>query len=780
MRLMRMMRTILIAAAAAAACGDPAAVLAVTVHVVDEAGAPLAGARVEVAGDAVTTDAGGDARVELARGPAYALVTAPGHLVEPVPLGWEDANGVVPVTLLGDGGGRRIVIHSAGDVMFGRRYEAPPEGQPLVPRAGAGGGAAGVVSQIAPLFRAADLRTINLETVVTDRGDDAAYPGKRFILRTRPGALAGVEALAPDVVVLANNHQRDFLDDGVADTIAALDRAGLSWIGTAAADRPAVAHVTKDVRGTRVAVLAWTTVDGSFVNDSYPEDGAPIPPDVAAEDRWQYDAREWGYVGPGIDVPTTPRRIGSAWRVFAAEGQLSSSGEAWASLAGVYPELQDWVQRRGHGGAAFWDDAASVADIGAARADADVVIVQIHGGFQFQEASSKNVQTIARRAIDAGADLVVCHHPHVLQGLEWYKGKLIAYSLGNFVFDQDFLSTFASAVLRTVWDGSTLVEARLVPVELDGYRPAPVVDRAGRRTLLTLWERSVLRASADRYGAAVVPVADEPDADTRLPGFALEHGTARVTQELPAPTAVSIDVPASGVGALPDDALVDPRVGEGMSIGRDLFGWGHLDDEVADGSPAVTAHWYDLGHIYKEAMIDGGGAGYLRLQRTSTSDDSALARPVARIPLPRHRLFSAPGAPLDPAATYSVRLRARGGGDVRAHIRIDLYAFDDSDPTEDPTSVALGSSELPFTPTADWQDFDLPIAGDVFATANMALLYVVLDPPAAAKSHLDVDDLAFVEWRPAAQLPDRPGRYDWVRRDGGGAGSVMVDVYPMR
>ena len=85
----------------------------------------------------------------------------------------------------------------------------------------------------------------------------------------------------------------------------------------------------------------------------------------------------------------------------------------------------------------------------------------------------------AHAAIDAGADLVVGHHPHVLQGFEWYKGRLIAYSLGNFVFDQDFLSTFPSVILRTIFEGNRMIDARIIPLTIDRYR-AGSCRRCGR------------------------------------------------------------------------------------------------------------------------------------------------------------------------------------------------------------------------------------------------------------------------------------------------------------
>src|SRR5262249_7370753 len=150
------------------------------------------------------------------------------------------------------------------------------------------------------------------------------------------------------------------------------------------------------------------------------------------------------------------RRIGSAWQIFSAEEPKLSAAivpNAFASLTNVYPEIQDWVARRAHGGAAPWNTQTSSATI-ANLAKNSLVVVELHAGFQFQEASSVNVQQVAHAAIDAGASIVIGHHPHVLQGFEWYKGRLIAYSLGNLIFDQDFLSTFASAFLRTVWEGT--------------------------------------------------------------------------------------------------------------------------------------------------------------------------------------------------------------------------------------------------------------------------------------------------------------------------------------
>ena len=73
-----------------------------------------------------------------------------------------------------------------------------------------------------------------------------------------------------------------------------------------------------------------------------------------------------------------------------------------------------------------------------ASKEVDILVASFHFGDEYQTKSNARQQNLARRAIEAGAKLVIGHHPHVRQEIEKYKDGLIAYSLGNFVFDQDF------------------------------------------------------------------------------------------------------------------------------------------------------------------------------------------------------------------------------------------------------------------------------------------------------------------------------------------------------
>ncbi|QQG52465.1 MAG: CapA family protein [Candidatus Falkowbacteria bacterium] len=76
--------------------------------------------------------------------------------------------------------------------------------------------------------------------------------------------------------------------------------------------------------------------------------------------------------------------------------------------------------------------------IGTASLETNLVIVNIHWGTEYEHQFNKHQQAIGHALIDTGADAIIGHHPHVVQGVEIYQGKPIFYSLGNFIFDQYF------------------------------------------------------------------------------------------------------------------------------------------------------------------------------------------------------------------------------------------------------------------------------------------------------------------------------------------------------
>jgi len=112
------------------------------------------------------------------------------------------------------------------------------------------------------------------------------------------------------------------------------------------------------------------------------------------------------------------------------------------------------------------------ADIEKVRPKADLVVVSFHWGAELMTQAKEYQQELGRRAVDWGADLVLGHHPHVLQELEVYRGRLIAYSLGNFVFGSESDRTNSSIILLCTFKGKNLIRAEAVPLDVNNYRVA--------------------------------------------------------------------------------------------------------------------------------------------------------------------------------------------------------------------------------------------------------------------------------------------------------------------
>jgi len=136
--------------------------------------------------------------------------------------------------------------------------------------------------------------------------------------------------------------------------------------------------------------------------------------------------------------------------LFYTVGGVRVALVAWLS----YARAANFAAGDARPGVAYLDDLDRMArQIEEAKRQADAVVVILHGGMEYEPAPTSEQQAAARRAVDAGADLVVGHHPHVLQPTEIYKGKLIAYSLGDFVFDIDNYDTARDGAILWAWIG---------------------------------------------------------------------------------------------------------------------------------------------------------------------------------------------------------------------------------------------------------------------------------------------------------------------------------------
>lgn len=121
---------------------------------------------------------------------------------------------------------------------------------------------------------------------------------------------------------------------------------------------------------------------------------------------------------------------------------------------------------------ALADTMAMAADVQNLRARCDVLTVSMHHGIEYQPKPSKAQVEFAHAALDAGADLVIGHHPHVIQPREEYKGKPIYYSLGNFVFDQfQREATQHGEMVEISFLGKNILTERVLPVKITKTGP---------------------------------------------------------------------------------------------------------------------------------------------------------------------------------------------------------------------------------------------------------------------------------------------------------------------
>jgi len=119
-----------------------------------------------------------------------------------------------------------------------------------------------------------------------------------------------------------------------------------------------------------------------------------------------------------------------------------------------------------------WVDEHNLAEfsqrIKDAKKEVDILVVSIHFGEEYQKEPSSIQELIAKTTVGAGADLVIGHHPHVVQPVEQYQQGWIAYSLGNFIFDQGFSKeTMEGLLFEVIIEDKKITRVSPRPVHLN-------------------------------------------------------------------------------------------------------------------------------------------------------------------------------------------------------------------------------------------------------------------------------------------------------------------------
>ena len=264
-----------------------------------------------------------------------------------------------------------------------------------------------------------------------------------------------------------------------------------------------LAHANKDPAGPlRDIANMFSTADIAFVNLESPfsDQGAPTTKGMvfkAAPDMIEAlqvagihivstannHARDSGDYGVGFTLDWLAAHKITAVGTAASgdevhQGQvLERHGVRFGFLAYTYDQsngnYKDVDER-----VAMVDPKRVREDIAALAARCDVVIVSMHAGTEYMPKPNEEQKRFAHAAIDAGAKIVVGHHPHVIQPVEEYGGGVIFYSLGNLVFDQfQRKETQVGRLAEVFFLGTTPVKYNLIPVDI--VRTVPRVHKGG-------------------------------------------------------------------------------------------------------------------------------------------------------------------------------------------------------------------------------------------------------------------------------------------------------------
>ncbi|NIW79969.1 MAG: CapA family protein, partial [Calditrichae bacterium] len=118
------------------------------------------------------------------------------------------------------------------------------------------------------------------------------------------------------------------------------------------------------------------------------------------------------------------------------------------------------------------------SDIRELNRTCDYVIISCHWGEELRETPKEYQVKLAHQFIDVGADLILGHHPHIVQGIELYKDKLIAYSLGNFIFGSYSENAKVSLLLKVTLNSNEFMNVQILPISVYNkeveFQPVPL------------------------------------------------------------------------------------------------------------------------------------------------------------------------------------------------------------------------------------------------------------------------------------------------------------------
>jgi poly-gamma-glutamate capsule biosynthesis protein CapA/YwtB (metallophosphatase superfamily) len=335
-----------------------------------------------------------------------------------------------------------IEITATGDAIITHSISANPD-----PRFG----------RAVDLLRESDVAITNVEMVFPGRVRSPSTTMHGTPLGADPALIAELSRMGIDLYGMANNHATDYGVEGLVATLEELERRRLTYAGAGRTLRTARAPRYVDAPGGRVAFIAAGSSNARLALAADPgiaDAGRPgIAPIRIVKTHFVRD-EEFGALqailaDAGIDIAARGTTAPGIHFPYPDKNVYDPPPPGGFAVEGVRfaPDARPRVQTD-----ALEDDVAALATVVAEAARlADVVVVALHchEGIQGRwnnDEPAEFIAPLARRLIDAGAHAIVGHGPHLLRGVELYRGRPICYSLGNFIFGVEAISAFPPEV----------------------------------------------------------------------------------------------------------------------------------------------------------------------------------------------------------------------------------------------------------------------------------------------------------------------------------------------